>query len=66
MLDFISDISRGQIQEQKKIATQTMTHYCSRVITNLTADIVIAEAVESEVSDENIELFLRRCNRMLE
>ena len=65
-LDAIRAMPREQIQEQKKKATQAMTFYCSKAITNLTVDLAIAEAAQSEVSEASIETFLERCGWMLD
>lgn len=65
-LDAIRAMSREEIQEQKKKATQAMTFYCSSAITNLTVDLAIAAADQSGVSEESIEIFLERCGWMLE
>ena len=65
-LDAIRAMSSEQIKEQKKKATQAMTFYCSSAITNLTVDLAIAEAAQSRVSEESIEIFLERCGWMLE
>lgn len=43
-----------------------MTFYCSRAKTNFTTDLAIAEANESSVSEESVEIFLQRCGWMLE